>query len=86
MSVRIRLKRMGRKKRPFYRLVAIDSKKRRDGLEVERLGWYNPVVKDFSCNMDEERVLYWSFKFLYLNSLWTCRLLRIVTNSSAAEG
>ena len=59
MSVKIRLKRMGRKKRPFYRLVAIDSKKRRDGLEVERLGWYNPVVKDFSCNMDEERVLYW---------------------------
>ena len=59
MAVRIRLKRMGRKKRPFYRLVAIDSKKRRDGLEVERLGWYNPVEKDFSYNMDEERVLYW---------------------------
>ena len=34
---------MGRKKRPFYRLVAIDSKKRRDGLEIERLGWYNPL-------------------------------------------
>ena len=59
MAVRIRLKRMGRKKRPFYRLVAIDSKKRRDGLEVERLGWYNPVEKDFSYNMNEERVLYW---------------------------
>ena len=59
MAVKIRLKRMGRKKRPFYRLVAIDSRKRRDGLEVERLGWYNPVEKDFSYNMDEKRILYW---------------------------
>ncbi|MBI45424.1 MAG: 30S ribosomal protein S16 [Candidatus Marinimicrobia bacterium] len=59
MAVRIRLKRMGRKKRPFYRLVAIDSRKRRDGLEVERLGWYNPVEKDLSCQMNEERILYW---------------------------
>ena len=39
---------MGRKKRPFYRLVAIDSRKRRDGLEIERLGWYNPIHKDLS--------------------------------------
>tara|TARA_Y100000766_G_C18704822_1_gene506026 strand:+ start:392 stop:505 length:114 start_codon:yes stop_codon:yes gene_type:complete len=37
LAVKIRLKRMGRKKRPFYRLVAIDSRKRRDGLEIERL-------------------------------------------------
>ena len=59
MSVKIRLKKMGRKKRPFYRLVAIDSRKRRDGLEVERLGWYNPDEKDLSCQMNEERILYW---------------------------
>ena len=58
MAVRIRLKRMGRKKRPFYRLVAIDSKRRRDGLEIERLGWYNPVTKEFSYKMDEKRILY----------------------------
>ena len=50
---------MGRKKRPFYRLVAIDSRKRRDGLEVERLGWYNPIEKDFSYKINEERILYW---------------------------
>ena len=42
---------MGRKKRPFYRLVAIDSKKRRDGLEIERLGWYDP--------QHDHRVLFW---------------------------
>ena len=59
MSVKLRLKRMGRKKRPFYRLVAIDSRKRRDGLEIERLGWYNPVHKDFSYEMKEDRILYW---------------------------
>ena len=50
---------MGRKKRPFYRLVAIDSRKRRDGLEIERLGWYNPVHDGVSCELKEERVLYW---------------------------
>ena len=50
---------MGRKKRPFYRLVAIDSRKRRDGLEIERLGWYNPVQDNLSCNMKEDRILYW---------------------------
>ena len=59
MAVKIRLKRMGRKKRPFYRLVAIDSRKRRDGLEIERLGWYNPVHDGVSCELKEERVLYW---------------------------
>ena len=59
MAVRIRLKRMGRKKRPFYRLVAIDSKKRRDGLEIERLGWYDPIPSEFSCNVNEDRVIHW---------------------------
>ncbi len=59
MSVKIRLKRLGRKKRPFYRLVAIDSKKRRDGLEVERLGWYDPQDHNLNCKINEDRVLYW---------------------------
>ena len=59
MSVKIRLKKMGRKKRPFYRIVAIDSKKRRDGLEIERLGWYNPLPGDLTCDIKEDRVLYW---------------------------
>ena len=59
MSVKIRLKKIGRKKRPFYRIVAIDSKKRRDGLEIERLGWYNPLPGDLTCDIKEDRVLYW---------------------------
>ena len=60
MAVRLRLKRLGRKKRAFYRLVAIDSKRRRDGLEIERLGWFNPVgSKSDNINLKEDRVLYW---------------------------
>ena len=42
---------MGRKKRPYYRLVAIDSKTRRDGREIERLGWYNPSSVDVQFKM-----------------------------------
>ena len=60
MAVRLRLKRLGRKKRAFYRLVAIDSKRRRDGLEIERLGWFNPIgSKNDNINLKEDRVLYW---------------------------
>ena len=56
MSVKIRLQRRGRKKRPFYRIVAIDSKKRRDGLEIEKLGWYDPIIKNsLSMELDEEK-------------------------------
>ena len=55
MAVRLRLKRLGRKKRAFYRLVAIDSKKRRDGLEFERLGWFNPIgSKKDNINLKED--------------------------------
>ena len=59
MAVKIRLKRMGRRNRPFYRLIAIDSKKRREGLEIERLGWYNPLNQGLSYKLNEDRVLYW---------------------------
>tara|TARA_Y100000588_G_C14008756_1_gene818993 strand:+ start:269 stop:775 length:507 start_codon:yes stop_codon:yes gene_type:complete len=50
---------MGRKKRPFYRLVAIDSRKHRDGREVEKLGWFNPSSVDKTFKMNEDRVVYW---------------------------
>ena len=59
MSVKLRFKRLGRKKRPFYRLVAIDHRKRRDGREIERLGWYNPSSIDVSFKMNEDRLVYW---------------------------
>eukprot|EP01025_Chloroclados_australasicus_P020325 TRINITY_DN2142_c0_g1_i5.p3 TRINITY_DN2142_c0_g1~~TRINITY_DN2142_c0_g1_i5.p3 ORF type:complete len:132 (-),score=5.18 TRINITY_DN2142_c0_g1_i5:254-613(-) len=48
--VRIRFTRMGRKKAPFYRIVAIDSRKRRDGRPLEYLGWYDPISKETNLN------------------------------------
>lgn len=48
--VAIRFTRMGRKKLPFYRIVAIDSRKRRDGAPLEYLGWYDPMKKEANLN------------------------------------
>ena len=59
MAVKIRLKRMGRKNRPFYRIVAIDSRSRRDGVEIERLGWFDPLRTDVAVNLNEDRVIHW---------------------------
>ena len=59
MAVTIRLRRMGSKKRVFYRLVAIDKRKRREGRVLEELGWYNPVVSPKTSSVNKERVAYW---------------------------
>ncbi len=55
----IRLTRMGRKKKPFYRVVVTDSRKRRDGGWIESIGYHNPVSKDKETVIDEERLNYW---------------------------
>ena len=57
MAVKIRLKRMGAKKRPFYRLVAADSRSPRDGKFIENLGTYNPL--DGQVEIKEEEVMKW---------------------------
>ena len=59
MAVKIRLKRMGRRKRPFYRIVAIDSRSRRDGPEIERLGWFDPLKTDVAVDLNEGRIIHW---------------------------
>ena len=59
MAVKIRLKRMGRRKRPFYRIVAIDSRTRRDGPEIERLGWFDPLKTDIAIDLKEDRIIHW---------------------------
>ncbi len=59
MAVRIRLQRHGRKKRPFYRLVAADARAQRDGRFLERLGHYNPLTDPAEVVIDEDRVLKW---------------------------
>jgi len=55
----IRLTRMGRKKKPFYRIVVTDSRKRRDSGWIEQLGHYNPVSENKDLVLDEERLNYW---------------------------
>ncbi|MEM1360979.1 MAG: 30S ribosomal protein S16 [Pseudomonadota bacterium] len=62
MAMKLRLARGGSKKRPFYRIVAADSRMPRDGRYVERLGTYNPLLPKDSeerVKMDMERVQYW---------------------------
>jgi len=59
VSVKIRLVRFGRKKRPFYRIVAVDSRKKRDGAYIEKLGHYNPLPNPPEVKFDEEKVLKW---------------------------
>ena len=59
MAVRIRLQRHGRKKRPFYRLVAADARSQRDGNFIERLGYYNPLTEPAEIVINEEKALKW---------------------------
>lgn len=55
----IRMTRMGRKKKPFYRIVVTDSRKRRDGGWIESIGHYNPVSAEKVLVVDTERLNYW---------------------------
>lgn len=61
MAVRIRMKRMGRTKRPFYRVCAVDSRAARDGRVVEELGYYDPMVREVDARaiLKGERIAYW---------------------------
>ena len=59
MAVKLRLKRMGSKQKPFYRVVAADSRSPRDGRFIETVGTYNPIVKENNVTVDEEKVMKW---------------------------
>ena len=59
MSVRIRLKRLGAKKRPFYRVVVADQRSPRDGRFIENIGRYQPMDNPSVIEIDEERALHW---------------------------
>nr|YP_009315035.1 Ribosomal protein S16 [Scinaia undulata]SCW23490.1 Ribosomal protein S16 [Scinaia undulata] len=54
--LKIRLKKYGRKKRPSYRVVVIDSRKRRDGRPLEELGFYNPLTKETTLDLEKIKV------------------------------
>ena len=59
MAVKLRLKRMGAKKRPFYRIVAADSRSPRDGKFIELVGTYNPIMEPAEVKVNEEVALKW---------------------------
>ena len=59
MAVKIRLRRMGAKKTPFYRVVVADSRYPRDGRFIEELGTYNPLVEPSEFKIDEEKAKKW---------------------------
>ena len=59
MSVKIRLKRVGKKKHPSYRVVVADARSPRDGRIIENIGWYNPLVEPSAIHIDAEKALGW---------------------------
>ncbi len=59
MAVRIRLKRMGAKKRPFYRVIVADARAPRDGRFIDTLGTYNPLTDPADVKLDSEKVRLW---------------------------
>ena len=59
MSVKIRLRRMGAKKAPFYRIVVADSRFPRDGRFIEEIGYYNPLDEPSTVKVDAEKVKTW---------------------------
>ncbi len=59
MAVKIRLTRMGAKKNPFYRIVAIDSRKARDGEYIEQIGYYNPVKQPAEVKINADIAKKW---------------------------
>ena len=59
MAVKLRLRRMGKKKQPIYKVVAADSRSPRDGKFLESVGLYNPLTNPHTIDLKEDRVFYW---------------------------
>ncbi|WP_142414433.1 30S ribosomal protein S16 [Hathewaya massiliensis] len=59
MAVKIRLKRMGAKKAPFYRVVVADSRAPRNGKFIEEIGYYNPTTEPVTFKVDEDKAAQW---------------------------
>jgi small subunit ribosomal protein S16 len=59
MAVKIRLRRMGMKKHPFYRVVVADERSPRDGRSIEEIGYYNPMTQPAEIKIDNERANHW---------------------------
>ncbi len=59
MAVKIRLMRMGAKKKPFYRIVVADSRSPRDGKKIEQIGYFNPLTEPNELKVDNEKAIEW---------------------------
>lgn len=59
MAVKIRLKRMGAKRAPFYRIIVADSRSPRDGRFIDEIGYYNPTTEPITVKIDEEKANKW---------------------------
>jgi len=59
MAVKLRLKRMGAKQKPFYRIIVADSRSPRDGRFIETVGTYDPIKKADNITVNEDRIAYW---------------------------
>ena len=59
MAVKLRLRRMGKKKQPIYKMVAADSRSPRDGKFLEAVGFYNPLTNPHTLDLKEDRIMYW---------------------------
>ncbi len=85
MPVRIRLARMGRKHRPFYRIVVADSRSPRDGRFIEKVGTYDPLLPDDHpdrVRLNEERIRYW----LSVGAQYTDRVARFLDKAGIVPG
>lgn len=84
LMVTIRLRRTGRKNRPFFRIVVIDSRKARDGEYIESVGYYDPRGKRV-VDVNRDRISYWISKGAKPSNT-VMRLLRVLPSKSASEG
>jgi small subunit ribosomal protein S16 len=82
----IRMRKMGSKKRPFFRVAVIDQRAARDGSFVEIVGHYNPRTKPAKVTIDRERIDYWVGKGAQLSDTVRTLLKRHVTAPEAAPG
>ena len=82
--VRIRLLRAGAKKRPFYRIIAIDQRRKRDGRALEFLGTYNPIAEPAEIKLKTERIEAWTAKGAQLSDAVRALIRRSKTQAPAA--
>lgn len=76
MNIKIRLSRLGRLKKPFYRVVVVNSSISRNGKFIENIGYMNPLNKKSSFRISYDRLKYW----LCLGAELNCRILKVIKN------